>query len=351
MSIPDHFKDCNEIIIIKLSSLGDVIHTLPAYSALRKFFHQKKITWVVEKKAKQILDLVPSLDRIIAVDIKNKPLLSRKFWSSINELKSSIKNQRSLSIDFQGLIKSGLICYLSHAQHRIGFHKKNLKEPMASYFYTDHSNLVSEQIHVIQKNMRLLSALKIKENKWEFPIHISDKLIHSTLDKMKNNGIHINQNAVIFNIGGAWETKRWFSDYWIQLIRVLDLTDFSPLILWGTPEEKNIAKKISKKTGVKITPFLSIKEVLALIKQSILVVSGDSFPLQAACALSTPVVGLFGPTNPGRNGPFNKRDKIAFHKINCSYCYKHKCSKLDCMKKIKPDEVARLCNETLCQPI
>lgn len=342
-----HFKNYNDITIIKLSSLGDVIHTLPAYSALKRYFPQKTITWVVEKKAKQILNLVPSLDRMIIVDIKNKSLFSCKFWSSIKKLKSQIKNQKSISIDFQGLIKSGLICYLSKAEKRIGFHKNNLKEPFASFFYTDHLNPVSERIHVIQKNMELLSVLGINENKWEFPLHIPDQLVHSTLNKMKNKGIRINQDAVIFNIGGAWETKRWFLDCWVRLIKLLDLNHLTPLILWGSQEEKEIAVQVSEKSGVKVTPFLSIQEVFALIQQAVLVISGDSFPLQAACALSVPVVGLFGPTDPYRNGPFNKKDKIVFHEITCSYCYKHKCDKLECMKKIKPDEVAYLCKKIL----
>lgn len=348
MPTHNHSKRYNDIIIIKLSSLGDVIHALPAYSALRSSFPQRTISWVVEKKAKQILELVPGLDRIVTVDLKNKFVLSRQLRSSFNDLKSNIRNQKSISIDFQGLIKSGLISYLSKAKQRIGFHRKNLKEPLASLFYTDHIKPVSEKTHVIQKNMELLSVLGIKETKWKFPLHLPDKLIHSTLDKVKNLGIHINRDAVIFNIGAAWETKRWFPDSWVKLITSLDLTHITPLILWGNQEEKKIAQEISKKTSAKITPFLSIKEVLALIQQSILVVSGDSFPLQAACALSIPVVGLFGPTNPNRNGPFNKEDRVAFHKITCSYCYKHKCSKLECLKKITPDEVAHLCNEILC---
>lgn len=344
----NHSRKYNDILIIKLSSLGDVIHTLPAYSALRKSFPQKNITWVVEKKGKQILDLVPDLDRIVTVDIKNHSLLSRQLWRSFHHLKSNIKNKKSIAIDFQGLIKSGLISYLSKSNQRIGFHRKNLKEPLASFFYTDHLLPVSEKGHVIQKNMKLISMLGIKEKQWNFPIHITDKLNRSTLDKMKKNGIHINRDAVIFNIGGAWKTKRWLAHNWIKLIKSLDLSSFNPLVLWGNQEEKRIALEISKKTIAEATPFLSIKEVLALIQNSILVVSGDSFPLQAACALSIPAVGLFGPTDPNRNGPFNENDKIAFHKITCSYCYKHKCSKLECMKKIKPDEVAHLCQEILC---
>jgi len=346
MSTHNHSMEFDVIMVIKLSSLGDVIHTLPAYSALRRSFPQKKLIWVVEKKAEPILELISGLDQIITVDIKNKPLISH-FCSSIKEIKSNIKIHESLTLDFQGLIKSGLISYLSQAKKRIGFHKKNLKEPLASIFYTDQIKAVSENRHVIQKNMELISILGTKEKKWEFPILIPDNLTFLTLDKLKQKGIHIKQNAVVFNVGGAWETKRWFPERWIKLINLLDLSDFSPLILWGNREEKRIAEEISEKTGVETTPFLTIKEVLALIQQSILVVSGDSFPLQAASALSVPVVGLFGPTNPNRNGPFHKKDQLAFHEIPCSYCYKRSCLQMDCMNKIKSGEVAELCRKIL----
>jgi heptosyltransferase-1 len=87
---------------------------------------------------------------------------------------------------------------------------------------------------------------------------------------------------------------------------------------------------------------MTIKEVMALVKESSLLISGDTFALQAACALSRPVVGIFGPTNPGRNGPFSPEDKVAFHEIPCSFCYKRKCSKLECLKKISAEQVASL---------
>ncbi len=347
MKTQNRFSEYKDICIIKLSSLGDVIHTLPAYSVLRSSFPQKNISWIAEKKAGQILDLVEGLDRVITIDIKNKPLYSRGFWSTLNEVKSNIRQKKSITLDFQGLIKSGLISFLSKAEKRMGFHRKNLKEPAASLFYTHHLKPVSEKTHVIRKNLQLLSLLGIHEERWDFPLRISPSLLESTQNKLKKNGTNISKHVALFNIGGAWQSKRWFPNHWIKLIKMLDLKNLTPLILWGNDEEKQTAVKISKETGVATVPFLSVKEVLALIHKSVLVVSGDSFPLQAACALSTPVVGIFGPTDPNRNGPFNKNDKVAFRELDCSYCYKHTCDKLDCLKRIKPSEVAHLCKEIL----
>jgi len=347
MKTPNNFSEYKDIFIIKLSSLGDIIHTLPAYSVLRSSFPEKSISWVVEKEAEQILELVKGLDRIITIDLKSKPFYRRVFWSTLAEVKSSMRQRKSIALDFQGLVKSGLISFLSKAEKRIGFHRKNLKEPLASLFYTHRLKPVSENMHVIRKNLKLLSLVGISEKRWDFPIRISPGLIESTQDKLKKNGINISKNMALFNIGGAWQTKRWFPDNWVKLIKMLDFKNLTPLVLWGNDEEKQTAIKISEKTGVAAVPFLTVKEVFALIHGSAFIVSGDSFPLHAASALSIPVVGIFGPTNPNRNGPFNKKDKIAFSELGCSYCYKHTCDKLDCLKRIKPSEVARLCRELL----
>ncbi len=347
MQTQNNLSEYKDIRIIKLSSLGDIIHTLPAYSVLRSSFPEKHISWVAEKEAVQILDLVEGLDRIITIDLKNKPFYSRTFWSTVAEVKSNIRQKKSIALDFQGLIKSGLISFLSKAEKRIGFHRKNLKEPAASLFYTDHLKPVSEDMHVIRKNLKLLSLLGLSEKPWDFPIRISPILLKSTQNKLEKKGIRINNKVALFNIGGAWQTKRWFPDNWVKLIKMLDFKNITPLILWGNDKEKKTAVKITEKTGVATVPFLSVKEVFALIHESAFVVSGDSFPLQAASALSIPVIGIFGPTNPNRNGPFNKKDKIAFSELDCSYCYKRTCDKLECLKRIKPAEVAHLCKEFL----
>jgi len=123
--------------------------------------------------------------------------------------------------------------------------------------------------------------------------------------------------------------------------------EFFSLLLWGNEEEKALAAQVHKKTQVPLAPFLSLKEVMALIKESSLLVSGDTFALQVACALSRPVVGIFGPSNPRRNGPFSPHDKVAFHEMECSNCYKRKCPTIECLKKITTQEVAALSHQLL----
>ncbi len=337
----------DNFLIIRLSSLGDIIHTLPAFSALRKKYPSAQISWVVEEKGKEVLDLVPGIDKIIVAHTEGWRINTRKFWKEISALKKDMKNRDQIAVDFQGLIKSGFIAYLSRARKRIGFHKKNLRESQASLFYTDRLDEVSETIHVIDKNLRLLTLLGIMETQYEFPLVLPDKPVRSVKAKLHKLGYDGKKKLVVLNMGAAWKTKRWFPENWVELIHALKQEDVFSLILWGNEEEKALAEEVHKGSRAPLSPDFTLKEVMALVKESSLLVSGDTFALQVACAFSRPVVGIFGPTNPGRNGPFSPRDKVAFHEMECSYCYKRSCESLECLKKITPEEVADLSIQSL----
>ena len=337
----------DNFLIIRLSSLGDIIHTLPAFSALRKKFPESRISWVVEEKGKEILDFVTGIDKTIAVRTHGRPVLSRKFWREVSRLKKEIRIDGQVVLDFQGLLKSGLLAFLSGAEKRIGFHRKNLREPLAAWFYTARLGKIPETIHVIDKNLKLLTMAGIRENKYEFPLNIPQELIKSVKEKLIQAGYNEDKKLVIYNVGAAWRTKRWFADRWAELIEMMKRQDLFSLLLWGSEEEKALAEEVHEKTGAPLSPAFSLKEVMALVKQASLLVSGDTFALQVACALSRPVVGIFGPTNPRRNGPFRAQDKVAFHEIECSYCYRRVCRNPECLKKISPEEVAGLCAQVL----
>ena len=333
-----------KFLIIRLSSLGDIIHTLPAYAALRKNFPQAKISWLVEEKGKDLLDFVPGLDRTIVLSSKKWSMVSKKFWSEFLRVVREVRKKDQVALDFQGLVKSGLFAFLSKAKTRIGFHKKNLRESGASIFYTENLDPISEKMHIVSKNLKLLTRIGIQKDTFEFPLQIPETLSQSILEKIKAQGYREENRLVVLNVGAAWETKRWFAERWIELIRILNEKNLGLffLLLWGTDVERALAEDIHAKTDKPIAPPLSLKEVMALIKEADLLISGDTFALQFACALSRPVVGLFGPTSPKRNGPFCELDKVAFHEMECSHCYKRKCSSLECLKKITPKEVAAL---------
>lgn len=334
-------------LIVRLSSLGDIIHTLPSFAALKKNFPGAKITWIVEEKGKEILALVPGIDRTFVHGTKNKKKTFKLFRKLVSDLRHSLKGKDYTALDFQGLIKSGLITWISGAKKRFGFSRQNCRESQASLFYTDRAEIMPETIHVIQKNLNLLRLLSIKEEKFVFPVSIPEPISTSVLKGLKSLGFNEKKKLIVLNVGAAWKTKRWFEDRWVKLIKIIQSPDLFPILLWGTENEKVLAENISDKTETPLVPTISIQEVIALIGVSSLVITGDTFALQAACALNRPVVALFGPTNPKRNGPFNPLDKVVFHQSKCSFCYKKQCSSLECMQKINPEEVADLAVEVL----
>jgi ADP-heptose:LPS heptosyltransferase len=276
-------------------------------------------------------------------------LVSKEFWSELTRIRRAIKDHNQMALDFQGLLKSGLLAYLSKARQRAGFHRSNLKEPIASVFYTDQLDEVSEDIHVISKNLQLLTLTGIHEDAYDFPLIIKESIQESTLKKLTGLGYTAQKKLVVLNVGAAWETKRWPRARWVELIQRLEKerSDLFLLLLWGSETEEATSLQIKKETDVSMVPFLTIKEVMALVNKAALLVSGDTFALQVACAMARPVVGIFGPTNPKRNGPFRNSDRVAFHELECSHCYKHKCEHLDCLNKITAAEVADLCQQAL----
>ncbi|MBN2409530.1 MAG: glycosyltransferase family 9 protein [Candidatus Aminicenantes bacterium] len=325
----------DRILIIRLSSLGDIIHTLPSFASLRKNFPRAVIRWAVEEKGKEILDLVPGLDEVVIIDKRN--------W---RQSLTKIRGRDQVALDFQGLVKSGLLAYLSRARRRIGFPKRNLKEPWASLFYTERPDPVAEEEgHVISKNLRILERLGIKETNYDFPIRVPDEISRSLQTKLGGMGCGEKQRLVVFNVGAGWETKRWFPDEWAETINRAEIADAFSLLLWGNEDEKRLAEEVASKTDAAVAPFFSIMEVIALIRSASLLVSGDTFALQVACALDVPVVAFFGPTNPLRNGPFRSRDKVLFHKQDCNPCYKKTCPTLECLRAITPNEAAAAIKE------
>jgi len=324
------------LLIIRLSSLGDIIHTLPAFSVLRQNFPEARIFWACEKSGREILELVPGLDEII-------------IWPN-NFFRTGLKIRKykiEVTFDFQGLLKSALLALASGARKRLGFPRQNLKERLASLFYTQTSAPINEfDHHVIYKNLHLLEPVGLKIE-WQpenlhFPLSIPNEIRKKVKEKLGATGLLNGRPLIVFNVGASWESKRLPAAFWTEVIKGVRKEfhqDYAFCLLWGNKEELNLARTIQQATDIPVVPFLTIKEVIGLISSSFLVVSGDTFALQAASALRIPVVGLFGPTSPIRNGPIRSHDAVVYASVNCSPCYQHRCSRPRCWESISPQQV------------
>ncbi len=330
-----------KILIVKLSSLGDIVHTLPAFKALRDNFLESKICWVVEKNGAEILKSLEKLDEIVIFDTLNwrKKPFSPETLKGLRESIKKIRKSFDLAIDFQGTLKSSFITFISSAKEKIGFGKRNLREPISSIFYTKMAVTVPENTHIILKNMKLLEAIGIKKNLPEFP----ELKVNADLPQdLKFD----RDRLIILNGGGGWETKIWVKGRWRELALKIKEMGFEPLFLWGNTAEMKKMEEESR-GEILLAPFLNIPQLMKLLSLSRLLISGDTFPLHIADALGIPVVGIYGPSSPWRNGPISKNSKVVFQELSCSFCYKRKCKNVKCMESIDVESVLEKVKEIL----
>jgi heptosyltransferase I len=328
------------ILIVKLSAIGDVVHTLPAAAFLKGALPDAHISWAVERRASAILKDSPAIDELIEIDTRRlrKNLFSgatlESFRAQLGNLQGDDKTTRyDVAIDFQGLMKSGLVTKAAKAPRRIGFETNELREPLSRFFLTEQVQ-TSLFRHVIEKNLGLaravIGAKKDAIPAYEFPIAVSledEKYVDEAVSKRL-------EKFAIINPGGGWVTKLWSAEKFGEVADWLwEEYALTSLVTYGPGEEELAqAVQVSSRTNTAI-PFPStLKQFVALARRAQIFVGGDTGPLHIAAACGAPIVGLYGPTAPERNGPFNQRDLTVGRDLWCrDECHKRKCWHWECM--------------------
>lgn len=338
------------ILIVKLSSIGDVVHTLPAAALLRRALPGARIAWVVERGASAIIEDSPVIDDLITLDTRawRKDIFSastaRGARAGLSRLRAAPElngaGHPDLAIDFQGLIKSGVIALASRATRRLGFQTSDLRETVSKFFLTEQA-ATSRFKHVIDKNLALarvaITASVSKQrdddgmsNGYEFPIAVSPD------DERHVREVIENQEGpyAIINPGGGWPTKLWPSEHYAELVDWLwDGCALRSLVTYGPGEEELAHRVVSgARSGTARTVASTLKQFVVLARNAALFVGGDTGPLHLAAASATPIVGLYGPTSPERNGPFDPLDVTVGRELWCrAACHRRSCWHWECM--------------------
>lgn len=333
------------IVVLRLSALGDVLHTLPAFRLLRGFFPENRILWVAERRCLPLLEMVEGVDALLPIDTR---ALRRgeNLRENLRALGALGGVRPELSLDFQGTWKSAFTGLLLGSKERLGFARENLREGGASLLYTKRAAPFDDGEHVTRKNLHLLTLLGLEPGPPLYPgIRIPAQVQVSLGQKLGGDS----SRRILLNVGGAWKTKRWPSPSWAKTALGLKERGYDPLLLWGSPVEEAQAWEISRLTEGQVlpTPFLTLQEVTALLKGSLLTVSADSFPLHMADALGRLTVGLFGPTPPRRNGPLNPLSATVTSGLECSFCFRRECDTMACMNRITPENLLLRIEEVL----
>ncbi len=322
------------ILIIRLSSLGDILHTLPAYQSLRDSYPRARIDWLVEKRMAHLLSVIDGIDNVVELDtsaLRSTPVSPGAWqgaWNTVRQLRSV---RHDISLDFQGLIKTGFLSLLSGARTRLGFSRALVREWPAHWFYHRPLPKPKHPVHMVALNQLLASeAGAAQANR---PVQISsraeDEAAIETL--LSGAGLH---DYVVLNPGGGWPTKRWpparYGELAARISGELDL----PVVVTTGPGEDPLFDEIARHCPhSKPHDFrVSFLRLIPLIRRARLFVGGDTGPFHLACALGTPVVGILGPTDPARNGPWSTMDESVVRVLPCSFCNGRTCpTRIECM--------------------
>ncbi|HKO97303.1 MAG TPA: glycosyltransferase family 9 protein [Pyrinomonadaceae bacterium] len=339
-----------KILVVKLGSIGDIVHTLPAAAAIRAALPHAEISWVVEVRSAEILRDNPILDRLIEVDTKalRRGLMSGEtLRAPRQQLRRLRASAFDLALDFQGLLKSASIARLSGARRVFGFSRESLREP-ASRVFLSKTIPIPKKTHVIRKNLALAKgALDIlvpeSGDDFSFPIatgpaHEAEALAYS------------DRRFAILNPGGGWPTKLWNFERFGRLADELwSNYGLRSLITYG-PGEQQLADAVAKAalSGQAEAVSLSLKGFYELAKRAEVYVGGDTGPTHIAVAAGAPIVGLFGPTEWWRNGS-PRADDICVERVDIDCrtdCHRRACSNWICMD-IEVGRVLEAVNERL----
>jgi heptosyltransferase I len=302
-------------LIVRLSSIGDIVHALPAVSALGEAFPPAEISWAIEKRYAVLLEGNPWVRRLIALDT----LGWRSRLASAHTLEEVVRSilalrelQFDAAIDFQGLVKSGFIAWISRSQRRLGFAENWLREPAAGAFYTERVSPHNRR-HVIEMNLALVEQLGVpalQPSQWRFPLPRSASEEQVVRERLATLGV---EEFIIINPGGGWAGKRWSPENYAELLRLIESQPRElgwRILLTGSPGEEALIQEILERSGSKRAVYFAstLAQFIALARRAKLFVGGDTGPLHLAAAVGTPIVAIYGPTDQARNGPFSASD-------------------------------------------
>ena len=311
----------SKILIVKPSSLGDIVHSLPALGAIRRRFKHAEIHWVVAKNFKDLLEGHPMIDRLWVIDKDQwKKLTSAK--STVKEISNLVRGLRrqkyDLAIDLQGLLRSGMIMMASRAPVRVGF----VESQEGSVFCYTHTVGGRQQVHAVQSYLKIAAHLGCDTTGVSFPMPISPF------------PMPFDEDYAVLVPGAMWKTKRWPVEKFAKLASKLPIKS----VVVGGRGDMARGRAIAEGSGGKAVSLCGktgLKELSHVMKGARLCVTNDSGPMHFAAAHGVPVVALFGPSSPDITAPYGKGHTVLKKEgLKCAPCHKKRCGDIKCMQGI-----------------
>lgn len=329
------------ILIVKLSAIGDVIHTLPSLAALRELYPDAHITWVVEEAASGLVVGHPLLDEVIIVRRKSwiKLVKAGKYKAAWNDASAFLSELRrrpyDLVIDFHGLFKSAVIVFLSGGKRKLGY---DSWQELSCLFYNEkiHEDMNK---HAADRYLDFPRHLGANIRKAEFILPLTQET-KAQAQKLLDKYCLRERQFIAVNPVAYWETKLWDNEKFAKLGDLIKKELKLDVVFTGSKKEdaEAITSRMTAK-GINIGGETSLPELAEIYKSAACVITTDSGPMHLAAAAGTPVVALFGPTNPARTGPYGSGNTVIRADLPCSPCLLKKCPTKQCMEDITPEQV------------
>jgi 3-deoxy-D-manno-octulosonic-acid transferase/heptosyltransferase-1 len=335
------------ILIVKLSAIGDVVQSLPALEAMKRTFPHSEIDWVVEEAAADILYDHPLIDRLLVSRRKawmrmlKQPSTVLQGLAGIRGFLRELRDRRyDIAVDLQGLLKSGVVIGLARAKRKIGF--SGTRE-CSSCFLNERLPAYDIEKHALERYLDVARYLGAVDPKPTCTLPIGRELdaMRSRLTGINGDG----RKIIVINPMARWKTKLWQEEKFAQLAdRLIDERN-ALVALTGSPEDRAVTDRIQgmmRHQAVNWAGETTLRELAALAELSDLFITTDTGPMHLAAAAGTRVVALFGPTAPGRTGPYGSGHVVVRAGVACSPCFRRECDQgLRCMREITVEEVLK----------
>ena len=336
-----------QVLIIKMSSMGDVLHTLPAITDAKNNIPDISFDWIIEPGFAEIPSWHPAIEDVIPISFRE---WKKNFFAALKKqtISETIKNIRrkeyDLVIDAQGLLKSALVSKLARTKYIYGLNKFSAREPLASYLYT-HKVSASWEEHAVTR-IRSLFAQSLGYALPNVAADYAIKLHNLEL----NPEYRVRSPYVMLLHGTTWESKHWPDQYWLELALKLQQQGLYTCATWSNHEQLLRVQKIAAQvTKFKILPRVTLSQAAIILQQARAAVAVDTGFGHLAAALGTPLVSIYGATDPSKIGTLGEQQTHLMANYHCSPCTARVCTESTkgltllppCMATITPERVLR----------
>jgi heptosyltransferase I len=301
------------VLIVRLGAMGDILHALPAVAALRQAHPKWYLGWAVEPRWQSLLrsdDEMPLVNRTHVVKAKDwaRSPLRAQTLRELRALRQELRAERyDVCIDLQGAVRSALAGRLAAAPRMIG--EDHPREWAARWLFRE--RVRTQGVHVIEQAVEVCAAAAGEPLAPILPPLPVNREAELWADEVLRGAGH--RPVILLSPGAGWGAKRWPAERYGAVARDLERQGCMVLVNAGPQEQAIAAEVVRASGGVAQAPEFTLERLIALIRRVCLVIAGDTGPLHLACALGKPVVGIYGPTDPSRNGPFGVPFRVLRH--------------------------------------